>query len=300
MGTTVDTVMATFSVSREYASHIVALLNLYAESGFTPPNTAGEVRTRVPEKLQAVIWEAMLYWHFRNLGAQFRTPLVKKSGQSGPDLCVDCNGRRIWIEAVVATPRGLPGDWLAPVLQGEFRPWEYPHEEMLLRYTSALADKKKQLDKRCAKGIVGADDAYVIAVNGCMLSRVPECDSHGNSGWPFIVEAVFPIGPVTVPVDPKTNRFGQASNSLRFTITKPNKSSVPLDSFLNDDWNGVSAALWCGQRDHLSGRLNLVVVHNPKARAPIPRGFLGSDPQYEYVAEEDGEGGYTLEKPATT
>lgn len=223
MNTAVDAIMATFSVCEQEAGRIVELLNLYEASGFAPPNMAGEITTRVPERVQAVIWEAMLYWHFRNLGVQFRNYIVKKSGQNAPDLCIDCNGRRLWIEAVVATPKGLPGEWLAPVLPGEFSAFSFPHEEILLRYTSALADKKRQLDKRCAKGIVSVDDAYVIAVNGCMLSRVSWGESHGISGWPFIVEAAFPIGPITIPFN--LQKIVLVRRRIAFATRSPNRTN---------------------------------------------------------------------------
>lgn len=299
MNATIEAIMEALSVDAAYAHKVVALLDEYDASGFAPPNLPGEIATRQREKIQAAIWEAMLYWHFKNNGVVYCAGRVTKAGQNGPDLCIDLNGRRLWIEAVAATPTGVPSEWLAPISGVEFTARSLPHEEMLLRYTSVLADKKTQLTERIAKGIIGPDDAYVIAVNGCMLSFWRDGHSHGITGWPFIVEAVLPIGPLAVPFDRNENRVGEAANTLRYSLTKPNKACVPLDNFLNDEWRRVSAAVWCGQRDHLSGRVDLVVVHNPRALVPIPKGSLGNDPRYEYVAEDDGAGGYILQRPTT-
>ncbi len=289
---------AAFSDNICYADKISELLNRYRSSGFAAPSLTSELATLDPEKIQAAIWEAMLYRHFEGLGASFLAPNVTKAGQNGPDLGINLDGIRLWVEAVVPTPTGLPDEWLAPIAKGEFKVWKLPHEEILLRYTSALVSKKKQLDDRRAKGIVSADDAYVIAVNGCLLSAWPGGESHGITQWPFIVEAVFPIGPLTIRVGADGKFLGDARNSHRPSIRNANKSDVPLDNFLNEDWAGISAVIWCGRKDHLAG-LPLLAVHNPKAYVPIPSGALGIDRQHEYSAEDDGEGGYIIHQPGS-
>ena len=72
-----------------------------------------------------------------------------------------------------------------------------PDDERVLRFTSAVADKRLKLDEYRAKGIVGANDCAVIAVNICRLSDW-DPDGNGISQYPLSMEAVFPIGPLAV------------------------------------------------------------------------------------------------------
>jgi hypothetical protein len=65
------------------------------------------------------------------------------------------------------------------------------------------------------EGIVGAADAYVIAINGCLLSAFP--NSRGISQMPFGVETVFPVGPLAYRVDGATGKIRDGHISERFT-----------------------------------------------------------------------------------
>jgi len=92
-----------------YAHHLGAILSAYNESGVSPPHLAREVTSGCDGKLWTAVWEAILYQHLSSLGFKPRS-VVTKAGQAGPDFCIIPAGIRIWIEAVVPSPKGIPLD----------------------------------------------------------------------------------------------------------------------------------------------------------------------------------------------
>ncbi len=245
------------------------------------------------------LWEMLLASHFKNIGLDI------SSADEGPDFRIDRSGQTIWIEAICPSPSGLPDDWLRESRPSEVRVWSLPHEEMLLRWTAALKEKKEKLTGRlehdritgeevvrpgyAAKGIVGRNDPYVIAVSSCRLGRF-ETDSHvGISQLPFAVEAVFPVGPLEVVINRETMETVDTRHGHRLFISKPSGAEVPTDSFLNPDYAGVSAILGspAGLNAACGSKTPIAVVHNPLAITRLPVGILGADE--EYVAEDKGD-----------
>lgn len=270
--------------------HFGDLLMAYQDSGLAPPNLRQEMATGDEQKFWACIWEAMLYRHFANLDFQFRTDLNRTSGQNGPDIGLVHKNRTIWIEAVVPKPEGLSSEWLDPSKPGEFRVRTMPHEEMLPRWTSALRDKNCRLKGRLNKNVVKPDEAYVVAINSRMLSNFP-VEDYGISQMPFVVEAVFPIGPIAVRLTREGQLAGSSFHTHRHSVTKPTGVQVSTDNFLNPEYAGISAVIGCSRRDMRDGNLHLIMAHNPLA-APLPVGLLGAET--EYVAQKDGPAGYLL------
>jgi hypothetical protein len=138
-------------------------------------------------------WEMLLHDHLARLGHGLY------SNNEGPDFAIRSKGMTVWVEAVVPTPIGVPNEWLE-VPPPRFGARKVPHEEMLLRWTSALKEKRDRLEGRAqgargygAKGIVQNCDSYVVAINACRLSSLGQ--EKGASGLPLAVEAVFPVGP---------------------------------------------------------------------------------------------------------
>jgi len=209
-------------------------------------------------------WEMLLARHLSLQGHQLTCP------NGGPDFRFDLNGETVWVEAVAPEPRGLPPQWLDPSFTGV---GTFPHEQILLRWTTALDAKWKKLAEYRSKGIVAASDACVIAINGCQLSAFPE--TRGISQMPFGVETVFPVGPLAYRIDPDTARIREGFISERFHIMNANKVQIPTTSFLNPTYSGVSALIGCAAERTYGKPLDLHVVHNPRAAVPIPLGTLG-------------------------
>ena len=218
---------------------------------------------------------------------------MKKSGEAGPDFCIVSQEQTIWIEAVTPSPEGIPASYLSPPKKGvvQFRP--VLDEEPLMRWTSALSDKCQKLEADKRGGIIGDDkNCTIIAVNACRLHDWRP-NELGSSGFPFAVEAVFPIGHIALPVPMDGRPNAEPANIPRFQIRKPNNASVRTDNFLNPKYKTVSALLGCHHKYMMNvnyattGRSTLTLVHNPLAAIPLPRGILGVEG--EYVAEEAGD-----------
>ncbi len=269
-----------------YAHHLGELLSAYQASGLAPPNLVAEVASGDHGTLWAHVWEAMLYRHLLSLGFEPQTAGVTKAGQRGPDFGIMHQGLRIWIEAVTPAPKGIPSDYLEPPKKGvvEFR--RVPQEERLLRWTSALSDKRKVLERYRTQKTINGADCTVIAVNSCRLQDYAIND-FGNSGLPFAVEAVFPIGPIAFPITPEGKPAGDPVNVPRYAIQKSNSSKVSTANFLCPGYANVSAIIGCWRKDMLED-LPLTVVHNPLATNPLARAILGANK--EYVADQEGDG----------
>ncbi len=292
MGQFLETLTQRYKYSETYLRHLDELLSDYNASGIAPPHLGQELSTADDGKLHAHAWEAILFRHIKSLGLELLPSLVTKAGQDGPDFGVVFAGKRIWIEAIVPSPEGIPADWLTPPEVGEVRLRSMPHEAMLLRWTSAVAAKKAKIDTYFTKGIVLPDDSVVTAINGCRLSDY-SYDDHGVSRLPFAVEAVFPVGPLGIPISKDGKLDGEPRPILRYSLKKVNGSEVPTANFLNPEYRRIGGIVGCIQKHLIDSELRLTLVHNPLAVCPLPYNFLKATT--EYSAVEDGED-YLLEE----
>jgi hypothetical protein len=243
------------------------------------------------------IWEALLARLLMQQGHKL------SSADEGPDFCLDYDGKKVWVEAMVPEPTGIPIEWAGPPKHNEVT--TVPFDEILLRWTSALKEKYEKLEGRTQngrmqpgfleKGIVSKDDVYVVAINPCRLSSRPWID-EGTSRLPFAVEAVFPVGPWAIPID-EDNQLGKAVSTQRFSIRNKNSSEVSTYSFLNPGYSNVSALIGCSPRKPTSifpsDDVKLIVVHNPLAKNRLPPGLFRTN-AIEYFAEPIGEKEYEI------
>jgi hypothetical protein len=275
-----------FPQTRTYPCHFGGLLSAFASSGLADSHFVDEVTSRDDGKFWTRVWEAMLYRQLSALAFEFRKGSVTKSGQPGPDFCIVHEGQTIWVEAVTPAPENIPQDWLDPPKRGECKARTKPHEQMLLRWTSVLKDKRDKLKCYVERNVIAPKDCTVIAVNSCRLSNLA-LDYLGISGWPFAVEAVFPLGPLAAPITLDGKPDGEPESVPRYTIRKPNGTDIPTGNFLDPSYANVSAIMGCYRRDMVDGILPLTVVHNPLATVRLPRGILGASK--EYVADDKGD-----------
>lgn len=223
--------------------------------------------------------------------------------QAGPDFQIDRDGRRVWIEVITPTAVNIPAEWLAPAGNGVRH---FPHEAILLRWTAAIKQKAEVLlgnpqlavPGYLANGIVGADDAYVIAINGRLLRGFDGVFDAltGISQFPFAVEATFAVGPLQVRINRETLEAGAPEHQHRYLIHKPAGRPVPADTFLDQRFAPISA-IWATDIDEFSllERIpRMAVVHNPGAANPVPPRLLPA--QDEYLAREIDEQNYQLDR----
>jgi type I restriction enzyme S subunit len=238
------------------------------------------------EKLYQRLWEMNLGLHLSSLGGSL------SSKDKGPDFNLQIDGKTIWVEAVCPTPSGISEKYISPLKDDEIRVVKCPSDEILLRWTQGLSDKKKQFDNYMDSTdgkipIVGNNDLNVIAINGCQLGfHSHDCSPSLQHS---IVVVTVPIGGMKIIIDRKTLKQTGNEWSYRDKIIKNNGSSVPTDTFLNPDYSYISAAIGSVFTFDNNGDLRdrMVLVHNPNAVNPLPEKILKVDK--EYVIEDDGE-----------
>jgi hypothetical protein len=274
-----------FPENSKRRDHLGELLVAYAESGLSPPHLLTELETVLEGKLWSCVWEALLHRHLCSLGYEPRN-LSSASGQNGPDFCVEHEGRKIWIEAIVPSPEGIPKEDLDAPSSGEIVLRMKRDKERVLRCTSAICDKQKKFSEYLTKGIVGANDCTIIAVNICRLSYW-DPDGLGISQLPLVTEAVFPIGPLGFQINSAGKLDGPPQHQTRDVLNKPNGSEIKTDNFLDIQFANISAVMQGHRKDMIRDGLILSTVHNPLARNPMQTGLFGIDG--EFVAEERGD-----------
>lgn len=268
----------------------------FVTSGLADAKFSKELCSGSEAKFWSCVSEALLSAHLRKAGLD---PAPSHGG--GPDFHVIDNGRKIWIEVICPEPTGVPSDWLS--VQYE-RAVNFPHEQILLRWTSAIKEKAEKLigsldgtvKGYLEKGIVAPEDAYVIAVNGRQLRHGPFPALTGISQFPFAAEAVFAIGPYQININHETLEQTDAGHQHRPLISKPKGAPVPTYTLLDERFRPISA-IWAVDVDGTSVIGNsepMAVIHNPYAFNPIPTGFLPAHD--EYVATPIGAEEFDLNR----
>lgn len=281
---------------RTVRDEITKACNAFVASGLADAKFTKELCSGSEQKFWSCVSEALLAARLCDLGLD---PAPSQGG--GPDFLLTENGRKIWIEVICPEPTGVPSDWLTSELG---KVVHFPHEQILLRWTSAIKEKAEKLigsldgsvKGYIEKGIVASGDAYVIAVNGRHLRNGPFPALFGISQFPFAVEAVFAIGPYQIRIDRDTLERIGAGHQHRPIILKPNGVPVPAYTFLDPLFQPISA-IWAVDVDGTSVIGNpepMAVIHNPNAVNRIPIGFLPAHD--EFVAKPIGTEEFELNR----
>ncbi len=237
---------------------------------------------------RARFWELYLF-------SVLRAAELQPSGQrgGGPDLILATPSGRAFVEAIAPGVGDkedrvpdeeygeiveLPGDeWL---LRGGVV--ELPHRQLLLRLTAAIREKSQKAARYLAKGMVAADEPFIIAINGAVNGyAMTDCRTPKHLQVPRIVQVLYGVGDHTLSFDDR----GQVRShgfTARSSIPKRSGAEVPSGLFRSDSHahvSGVIFGLEYARSFDLSGR-NLLLVHNPFARCPWPRGVLRLGVEY--------------------
>lgn len=277
-----------------FRTEVTRVCSEFMSSGLADAKFVSEMVSGVDRKFWSCLSEALIY-------AQLKDKVFPNRPNIGvgPDFLITDGNRRIWIEVICPEPSGIPEDW-REIQFG--KGGTVPHNEILLRWTSAFKEKAQKLLGKPGRqssgylhdGIVSNDDSYVIAINGCQLRHGPFSALTGISQFPYAAEAAFPIGPYQIKIDRETLKSVGGGHQERFFIPKPNGASVPTHAFVDPEYKMISA-IWavdfngCGA---IGNHQPSAVIHNPCAVNPLPVGFLPADE--EFHALPSGNGGWTF------
>lgn len=227
-------------------------------------------------------WELRLAAALLDLGFE-----LEPAREHRPDFATRLpDGRRLWIEATAASlgdPNNLdrPPD-LEP--NRGFR--RVPVEQLLLRYTQRLEEKRLAFESYEADGVVSPQDCRVIAISSCKMWPYV-----GEVGLPRVLSAVFPIGDEQIVVDRETGEFVRAEHLYRGGVVRRNGALVATDAFLTPQYAHIGglvhdSARLTGWRNQGFARFG--TVNNPLANCPLPEGWFPAGS--EYRVEESDEG----------
>jgi len=213
----------------------------------------------------ARLWEMMLAKILKSEGYN------PTSADDGPDFVIEKDGKRVFIEAHCPGPgkEGNPNS-VPSIVYGAPIAQDVPVAQIVLRICNALDKKKLQYAKYLAQGIVSESDICIIAVNLSKIGR--DCGS-----WPpVIMRATHGLGSPYVIFDRREGAVGEGIESCK-SIPKVNGEEIDTSFFLSEDNSLISAVLFSGQ-SCLSFPFDLfgesTLIHNPKARVPLPLGFI--------------------------
>lgn len=250
------------------------LLRLWSNfSVHADPHFVTELCSGDESRFAQRVWEMVLADRLVSAGFHI------SSAAEGPDLLVQKDGKKVWVEAVVPDVgdgvNRLPESYLHP---RDFEVVDVPHQQILLRWTAAIREKHRKYQLYLKNGIVQPNDPYVVAVNSCLLGSY---GFDGISQFPVAVEAVFPLGPLQVTINRQTlERTGQG-HSYRASVLNANNAEVPTDIFTDRGHAGISAVLAAHIHPHDPSHPSAwVLVHNPLGTAPVLEGWFGLGDEY--------------------
>lgn len=283
--------------AKKVREELLRVCNQFMESGLADAKFAIELTSGSNAKFWSCLSEALFFDRLSHLRFE-----LKPSGIGGPDFLLNINNRRVWIEVICPEPRGLPNGW-TDIQVNQVISGRVPHNEILLRWTSAIKEKTEKLigsaDGKTKgyvqKKLVSPKDMYVIAVNGCQLRHGPFSSLCGVSRFPYAIEAVFPIGPYQIAIDRNTKKVVDHSYQERYQILNLNNAPVPTYTFLDPKYEMVSAIWAVDFNGHgvIGSDQPSALIHNPLAINPLPPGCIPHDE--EYVAIPSDKGGYDLQ-----
>lgn len=224
------------------------------------------------------------------------------SADEGPDFRVEKDGEAFWIELITPEPKGLPEEYLRSREVPGSGAFHYPAQEILLRWTAAIAEKARKL-LGCAgqgikgyleKGIVKPDERYVIAVKDRLLSVWPD-GMTGIGQFPFPVEALFATGPYAITINRETLETVSAGHQQRVFVLNRNEAKVATNTFFDRKYAAISSVLGITLREEaLLGRPHRnALVYNPLATNPLPHKFLTSQEHWVCDVKPDS---YTIRR----
>ena len=244
--------------TRKFVEELWQMYKPYAEPDFLE-------NAKNKDGFHARTWEMYLGCVFLKHGLN----LQKKTKIKGPDLHLLWNNHSIWVEAT-APESGSGGNKVPEYRFNEVS--DQPSEQIILRFTSAIQEKFKNFKSYRSKGIINADDFYIIAINGGSIRY-----SSGAPTLPYVVLSVLPFGNLVFALDKESGKLVNSFHQYRDAVTTAKGSPVPTDIFMNKDYAGISGVLYSHM--NVVNRPNQIgievnIVHNPLAPNKLPLGIF--------------------------
>lgn len=216
-------------------------------------------------------WEMVLGVFLTRNGVQ----LLPRTSAAGPDFRI--NGPSpISIEAV-APDSGRGADRVPSLNEvvGHRSLGKKPNDEITLRVRAVINDKVEQYVTRRNKGVVAADESYVIAINPLKIGSVAI-----DTDPPHLLRATLGLGEPIAYLE-RGEEEVELKNTHRPVIYKRNLSPVETDIFLNHSHAAISAILMSfAKPEHRNMDPDVKLLHNPYALNCLPRDLFPRATEY--------------------
>ncbi|OCH98964.1 hypothetical protein A8135_09410 [Legionella jamestowniensis] len=253
----------------QLAPALIDLISLYDSWGGVSSKFQKEFC--LEEHFHALLWEMQLAQKLYKSEIEFQI-----GGSGKPDFFIP--EQKIWLEAVCPKPNGIPKDYLdypksTPAEKiREVTTIKVPSSEILLRWTSAIHSKIKQVEKYIRNGIIDKNHPFIIAVNCSQLGN-PRHSFIGQSGYPYPVEIGYGVGPLTAYFDKYNPDKDKIESPYRSRIQNLNDKEVDTAIFFSDKYKKISAII--GDNSGLNEivcmeRNEFVITHNRYADNTLP------------------------------
>jgi hypothetical protein len=136
----------------------------------------------------------------------------------------------------------------------------------------------KQLNQHRTRDWVKPGDATVIALCGAMIPS-----ARSELTVPRIIRSVLPFGSEAFRIDRDTMEVVDRGFEYRPTVTKRKGAPVAVDIFADETHSMISALLAsCADEINrpVQAGADFVLIHNPHAAQPLPRGWLSIGREY--------------------
>lgn len=222
---------------------------------------------------------------------------LQKTLPPGPDLLVNVNASRVWIEAVCASggQPGLPDTVEEPVRTvpgeasaGGFVPWD----RIALRIRNSIEEKKRKYDRYLERGIVTSDDFLLIALN---VYKIPFASADVER---YILRSLFGIGNQVIMLDRNTAQPVGSTNQQLLAIAKvATGSQVGTMPFIDGSMPAISGVIVSSHEAVAAAHENsgdLALYPNLTATIPWTFGTLPVDREWTFEPSSEGWTGELL------
>jgi hypothetical protein len=179
-------------------------------------------------------WEMYLWVALDEMGLD-----PQSHGSEGPDLYVDIDGRKFWIEAVCPTG-GYGPDAIPDEISVFGEASEVPVDAIMLAFTNSIRKKYKKHECDVEKYGIDSGDGFIIAV----CSGAMPISARAGGEIPYIVKSCYGIGSLTLAINAATLNREESFYQERLDCRRHTGSAVSLASLRSGNHRLLSAVLY--------------------------------------------------------
>jgi len=188
------------------------------------------------------------------------------SQDNHPDILLDFNNTKVWVEAVVPKP-GTKSDAVPEQVANGVQ--DLPMRECLLRLTQAITAKREAVNSYIQRGIVSEKDAFVVAISACALNQF---GSLLEWPQPVMLRVLAGAGDLAIPLDWNRSTY----STRQETILRDSGSPVATVLFEEEGYRIISGVLYSNVdpvNAPLSPEKSFSLFLNPRAYVEVPIGI---------------------------